>query len=485
MYEGPRGARRRKTETPNQEKSSLVRGLKNALLGVVGVGAALPHAMIAIDEIGIERFELQDSYEKTLRLAKEEYDTKVRHKDPALLREDGKCMSFTDFLETKNIPTQEEITALERLITEFKEPVKLHRGRGLIGRAEETEFGTKEVFGAAHYDQRYHGDGHNVYIYPEEHEKDPVKRAEEEKYLTRTDIELIASELAHATQDEQGKKDEMDNDASENRLLEDRHVAYETPGNIEHEAHSVIEPILDERMNELRESYRTEAITNLESILPTIWREVPDGFFEGEMSYDEFGTFITAVKRAYNERVYGTHKIIDVIDRMPGFEATFDWQISGEPPALTNLSANKELYNSFRAFLRPYTGPQENAKDYVNRVLTSPSVQEAERAKTIIKNLDHTGDPPKPFDLEKDTRKFKQILAGAIRLGESGKFTRNTYNRMLRAIEMYKNGEHSTSDAVNKNLETLIKINENLSRSAEGALSADERYEKFLSLYNQ
>jgi hypothetical protein len=484
MYEGPGGRRRPKIEPPPQEKSSFVRGFKNALLGVVGVGA-LPHAIIAIDDMGIEKFELQDSYEKSLRLAKEEYDTKVRGGDPTLLREDGKNMSFADFLEIKDIPTQEEITALERLITEFKEPVKLHRGVGLIGRAAETEFGKKEVFGAAHYDQKYHGDGHNVFIYPEEHEKDPAKHAEEEKYLTRTDIELIVSELAHATQDEQGKKDKMKKDARENVQLKDRHVAYETPGNTEHEAHSVIEPVLDERMNELRESYRTEAITNLESILPTIWREVPDGFFEGEISYDEFGTFINSLKRAYNERVYGTHKIIDIIDRMPGFDAAFDWQVSGEPPILTRLSANKELYNSLRTFLRPYAGPQESAKEYVERVLTSPSVKETERAQATIKDFTRTKEPSKTIDLKKDTQKFKQILAGAIRIGESRKFTRNTYERMLRAIEMYKKGEHSTSDVVNKNLETIIGINESFTRSVAGTLSDDERYKKFLALYNQ
>jgi|GEM_PF-6266950 len=204
MYEGIPN-RRLKPESLRKKKSSVLGGLKYALAGAIGLGG-LPHAVLAIDKIGVEKFELQDSYEKTLKRAKEEYDAKVRSGDPTILGEKGVVIDFARFLEAKNIPTQDEVTGLKRLIAEFNEPVQMYKGEGLIAHAVETEFGKKESFGAASYRDNYYGDGHELYLHPEIHEKDPAKREEEEKYFTRVDIEYIVSELAHATQDEQGKK---------------------------------------------------------------------------------------------------------------------------------------------------------------------------------------------------------------------------------------------------------------------------------------
>jgi|GEM_PF-4279974 len=235
-------------------------------------------------------------------------------------------------------------------------------------------------------------------------------------------------------------------------------------------------------MRELRDSVREENLNEFKEALPSIGFKKPGRIFDGDFSSDEFFELTSKLKIAYNAQTSETRasakKILYLIDQMPGFEATFSWQIPGEPPVLENLPANPQLHDALKTFFVPYAGPEEKAKDYVTRALESQSIKDVETAR--LKTPEYS----LADKFETRAADFRPTVRRALGMNESTEFTRGWYDKMIRALVKYRNGDRSTSATINNDLALLTELNSYLIEQSQRAGTGDDRFKRFKAMYD-
>lgn len=331
-----------------QEKKKPKKGhlLRNTALAFIGFGA-----VTAANEganVGQHEASVSERYQATLRRARIAYE-----------RRTDREQTYEQFLEENQIPTEQEIQALERLIAEFERPVRIRSGFAIM----RTLAGGFE--GRASYTESFTGpEEHNIYL--------PGREGE---IFDREAVRAVISELAHAFQSEQGRTNVLLSEKLRNLfdvLSGRQHVdIYDRPGSIEHDAHTITEPELVRHYARLRDDYRAY-------IRDSVLKYAESGDFtpfhawegRGErprapqdirnvFTFDKFQQFIRRIEVESNpqntDRRSSDHAMMigrALEDYLPSFQAEI--ADDGQNNRTLRIAVTRELYEEFIALTSRY-----------------------------------------------------------------------------------------------------------------------------------
>jgi hypothetical protein len=386
----------------------------------MALGALLATVAFAeMTKAGTRRVDMMAEYEQALSQAEQDF-----LKDPdgcgSLddLEGDSICITFNQYLGERNLPTPEDMQALQRLIAEFRHPVTFYSGTTLmqkfftfVGRYSDPgglygHWFPIEIF------------GHEVFLNNQE--------SGQERAFTTEDFETTIAELAHAYQAERGT-DPLGDLRSAFHVLgsEGYNSAYDDPTTVEYKAHGPggIEEGLTHRLRMLHEHRRAYTGRTVRDYmdLPQNLAHPAEG-----VTYERYTDLLQRLQRevSVDNHVFGTEEILRLLEVLPGFSARLE---PGPDRALhLNLRPNREHYQALIAFLGPYEQPEETITELVPLEEDSPSLASARMFRE--------------YDMERRgimSRRdyFTQMLAFVfpdLQYGEP--FTRERYDQMLQLL---------------------------------------------------
>lgn len=352
-----------KRKTPDAEsKERKKKGLSLYRAFALAFALGSTPAALEATHIGQSDASVAERYDETLRIMRARFAKRA-----------DRSVSFETFLSANNIPSPEEVRALESLMAEFDSPARVRSGFSLARTLYQWHSDADYFPGTGANGRREH----EIFI-------------RGYRYLDRQEIQKIIAELAHAYQDEKGER--MLNRAVSDHLRhlsdeftrQDGYMAvYEDPTALEYQAHSVIEPALEARYRTLREDFRTymrDAALRIANgddnvgVFPITMGEGPEGNasrardqhhvpvnhgndaqFRREMTYEKFTAFIGRLERmsAGSNREGDTFFVSEFLiraleDQLPSLRYEMVPTQGGRDREI-HIAVTRELYEEFIA----------------------------------------------------------------------------------------------------------------------------------------